>query len=56
MFFQGYSRFIHALFNELGDDIECTFIKFANGRKLGGMAHIPDGCAATQRDLSRLGN
>lgn len=40
--------------SDLDDGAECTFCKFASGRKLGGVADTADGCAAIQRDLNRL--
>lgn len=40
----------------MDDGTECTFNRFANERKLGGMAGTPDGCAATRRDLDSLEN
>ncbi|GAB0179881.1 mitochondrial enolase superfamily member 1 [Grus japonensis] len=40
--------------NILHDGAECTLSKFAEASKLGGVADMPEGCAAIQRDLSRL--
>lgn len=36
----------------MGNGTECTLSKFADDT--GGVAYTPDGCAAIQRDLSRL--
>ena len=47
-----------ALFNssiyDLDDGTECTTSKFADNTKLRGVADTLDGCAAIQRDLSKL--
>lgn len=36
--------------------VVCALSKFANNAKLHRIDGTPDGCAATQRDLGRLGN
>ena len=42
------------LFNDLDDRIVCTVSKFADDTKPGGVADMPEGCAAIQEDLDRL--
>ena len=36
------------IISDLDEWIECTFRKFADDRKLGGMADTPEDCAAIQ--------
>ncbi|GAB0203455.1 mitochondrial enolase superfamily member 1 [Grus japonensis] len=40
--------------NDLEDGPKCIVSKFVDDTKLGGVAGIPEGCAAIQRDLDRL--
>ncbi|KAK4823954.1 LOW QUALITY PROTEIN: hypothetical protein QYF61_008340 [Mycteria americana] len=40
--------------NDLDDEVECTLSKFAHDTKVGGMADMPEPCAAIQKDLDRL--
>ncbi|GAB0207547.1 hypothetical protein GRJ2_003220400 [Grus japonensis] len=42
------------LINDLVDGIECTFNKFGEDTKLGGVVDVPEGHAVIQRDLDRL--
>lgn len=37
--------------NDLDDGAECAVSKFADNTKVGGVADMPDGCAAVQRDF-----
>ena len=38
---------------ELHDGADCTLSRFGEDKKLGGLADMPEGCAAIQRDLDR---
>lgn len=44
----------NSLINDLDDGAECILNKFANTIEMGGMTDTPDGCAAVQRNLSKL--
>jgi len=43
------------LTNDLDNEAECMFSKFAGDTKLGGVADGPNGCGAIQRDFDSLG-
>ena len=45
--------FFNIFTNDLNEVIECTLSKFAEDKKLGGVADTP-GCAADHQDLNRL--
>ena len=40
--------------NDLDEEIVSPFSMFADNIKLGGMAEVPEGCAAIHQDLDRL--
>lgn len=42
--------------NNVSDETEFSFSKFAGGAKLRGMFDTPEGCAAIQKDLNRQEN
>jgi len=42
--------------NDLDNETECTLSKFADNTKLGGVTDTPDGHAAIQKELDRVGN
>lgn len=42
--------------NDLDEGMECAISKFAGNTKLGGVADMPETCAAIQRDLDWLEN
>lgn len=42
------------LINDLDDGTECILNKFANGIEMRRMTDTPGGCAAIQRNLSKL--
>lgn len=50
---QGLIQF-NVSINDLDDGTECTLSESADNKELGGVADIPDGHAATQRDIDRL--
>ncbi|KAK4806774.1 hypothetical protein QYF61_005570 [Mycteria americana] len=51
---QPFCDSINIFINNLADRAECTLNKFADDTKVGGMADMPEGHAAIQRDFDKL--